>query len=89
MAPELLYRSIREGKMKFTYRTEQLNESGIIRYIREGTLNTERNKIRIVEPSVFKKIRTGLQKGTPPEASQKQKGIHLNNGLELSSQSAT
>lgn len=72
MAPETLYCLIKEGKVKFTYQTEQIAEADITRYIRDGTLNTERNKIR----TIYEKIRNRLRKGTPPEATQKQKIKH-------------
>lgn len=73
MAPEQLYRCIREGKVKFTYEHDQLSESDILRYIREGTLSTLSNKIKTTEASVFKKIRNGLHKRSPGDITQKQK----------------
>lgn len=72
MAPEQLYRGIREHKVKFTYANDHLEEADVIRYIRDGTLTTDRNKIRTVEPSVYKKIRNRLQKRSPAEATTKQ-----------------
>lgn len=73
MAPDPLYRTIREGKVKYTYLLDLVSEADIINYIKDGTLNTEQNKIRSVENPVFKKIRNGLQKGSPPEATARQK----------------
>lgn len=73
MAPEPLYRNIREGHIKFTYGDERLSEMEVLKYIRDGTLNTSKNKVKTVDESIFRKIRNGLIKGSPKEATQKQR----------------
>lgn len=72
MTPDQLYRAIREGRVKFTYTESRISESDILRYIKDGTLTTDRNKIRTVDVSVYKKIRTGLAR-SPSDTAQKQK----------------
>lgn len=72
MAPELLYNCIKEGTVKYTYDLDKINEEDIIRYIRDGTLNTSNNKIKTVDISVFKKVRNGFS-GSPPPTKQKQR----------------
>lgn len=73
LPPKQLYDTIREGKVKFTYTESRITENEILRYIREGTLTTTHNKIQTVQASVYKKIRTGLARGSPVDATSKQK----------------
>lgn len=71
--PKKLYQFVQEGKVKFTYTDERVNEWDVIRYVKEGIITTKMSRIQTVDKQVFKKIRTGLVRGTPPEAVGKQK----------------
>lgn len=73
LPPNKLYQSVQEGKVKFTYTDERINEWEIIRFIKEGIITTKMSKIQPVEKQIYKKIRSGLVRGTPPEAVGKQK----------------
>lgn len=73
MAPEPLYRNIRERHVKFTYEDDRLSEAEVLKYIRDETLNTNRNKVKTVDESVYRKIRNGLITGSPKEATVKQR----------------
>lgn len=71
MAPDQLFQAIRQQKVKFTYREPKIMEQDILRYIRDGTLSTKRNKIQIVDQAIYKKIRTGLISRSPVESTAK------------------
>lgn len=59
LKPDDLHNAIITKKVKFTYETDLITESEVIKYIKDGTFNTEKHPIKPVDYSSFKKIRTG------------------------------
>ena len=60
--PHELIDKIKQGRVKYTYTSEIMNEPALMRYFAEGRLSTERYLIQAVDRTTYKKIRNGLRR---------------------------
>ena len=60
--PNELIDKIKQGRIKYTYTSDIMNEPALMRYFAEGRLTTEKYPIQRVDRATYRKIRNGLRR---------------------------
>ena len=63
-----------DGKVKFTFDNELINDHDIMEYVKEGKLTTDRYPIESVDNAVFRKLRNGPVRRSSGDTEPRKRG---------------